>query len=166
MKNYSKNYHKGAGFTLIEVLITLVVLSIGLLGVAALQAKSQQFSRNAYMHTQATVLAHDMLERMRANPAGLNAGFYDLPTVTEQGDCFSLKGCSLQEMAQNDMYEWTNHVASRLSVGKSVVCIDSSYDDGTPDSPACDGLGSTYVIKVWWNNINATNQRVVTIASF
>lgn len=166
MKIVKNNFDKCTGFTLIEVLVTLVVLSIGLLGVAALQAKSQQFSRNAYMHTQATVLAHDMLERMRANPAGLNAGFYDLPAAAEEGNCFSLTGCSLQEMAQNDMYEWSSAVANGLSAGTSVVCIDSSYDDGTSTAPACDGSGSTYVVKVWWNNINAESQRVVTIATF
>ena len=166
MKNYKSNYKRSCGFTLIEVLVALVVLSIGLLGIAGLQAKSQQFSVNAYMHTQATVLAHDMLERMRANRAGLDSGFYDLPKATEEENCFTLIGRSLQEMTQNDMYEWANDVSRRLPVGKSVVCIDSTYDDGTPVSPACDGVGNTYVVKVWWNNKTTTAQRVVTIASF
>lgn len=155
-----------AGFTLIEVLIALVVLSIGLLGVATLQAKSQQFSRNAYLNTQATVIAHDMLERMRANPAGLKSSFYNNPATTEHSDCFTTTGCSSQQMAENDMFEWSDHISKKLPNGKAVICIDSTQDDGGEDAPACDGVGSIYAVKVWWDNMKGTSQRVVTTVAF
>ena len=157
---------KTAGFTLIEVLIALVVLSIGLLGVAGLQAKSQQFSRNAYLNTQATVIAHDMLERMRANPAGLKAGFYNKPDTTKHTGCYTVTGCSPQQMAENDRFEWSADVANKLPNGKAEICIDSTPDDGTEDDPACDGLGTIYVVKVWWGKMDGSSQRVVTSASF
>ena len=166
MKNDNNKYYKNNGFTLIEVLVALVVLSVGLLGIAALQTKTQQFSRNAYLNTQATVIAHDMLETMRSNRAGLKAGFYNKPSATEHKQCFTLAGCSSEEMAQHDMFEWIKNVAKTLPAGNAVICVDSTHDDGTSVAPACDGIGKTYAVKVWWNNMNANTQRTVTIATF
>ena len=54
-----------SGFTMIEMLVALVILSVGLLGVAALQTRGQQFNYEAYIHTQATFLAYDLTDRMR-----------------------------------------------------------------------------------------------------
>ncbi len=157
------------GFTLIEVLVALVVLSIGILGVAGLQVKSQQYSRSAYLNTQATILAHDMIERMRANPQGLmGAGnaFYDKPAAKRHDSCYQLTGCSVQQMAENDSYEWRQDVSEKLPNGKAVVCIDSTPEDGAPKKPACDGSGRQYAVKVWWQNINGEEQRVITTVSF
>ncbi|HLE93281.1 MAG TPA: type IV pilus modification protein PilV, partial [Sulfuricaulis sp.] len=55
------------GFSLIEVLVALLVLSIGLLGLAALQTTSLQYNTGSYFRTQATFLAYDIIDRMRAN---------------------------------------------------------------------------------------------------
>ncbi|MCP5158556.1 MAG: type IV pilus modification protein PilV [Gammaproteobacteria bacterium] len=62
---------KQNGFTLIEILVTVVVLAIGLLGLAGLQAISLRYNSTAYQRSQATILAYDIVERMRASkPAG------------------------------------------------------------------------------------------------
>lgn len=61
------------GFSLIEVLIALLVLAIGLLGLAALQAQGLRFNHDAYVRTQATHLAYDIVDRMRVNRANLAA---------------------------------------------------------------------------------------------
>src|SRR5690606_37316619 len=58
---------RGGGFTLIEVLIALVVMSVGLLGLASLQTNTLAFNRDAYLRSQATALAYDIIDRMRAN---------------------------------------------------------------------------------------------------
>lgn len=55
------------GFSIMEVLIALIVLAIGLLGLAALQAQGLRFNQDAYIRSQATSLAYDILDRMRAN---------------------------------------------------------------------------------------------------
>jgi type IV pilus assembly protein PilV len=69
----------GHGFTLIEVLVALFVLSIGMLGVAALQMTSLQVNTGSYLRTQATFLAYDIIDRMRANSgAVIDAGRYDV----------------------------------------------------------------------------------------
>ena len=61
------------GFSLIEVLVALLVLSIGLLGLAALQAQGMRFNHDAYVRTQATHIAYDIVDRMRANTANVAA---------------------------------------------------------------------------------------------
>jgi type IV pilus assembly protein PilV len=65
------------GFTLIEVLVTLVLISVGLLGVAALQLTTLRGNQDSYVRSQASVLAGDILDRMRANPTAFRAGEYD-----------------------------------------------------------------------------------------
>lgn len=57
---------KQTGFTLIEILVTVIVLSIGLLGLAGLQATSFKFNSTAYQRSQATSLAYDIADRIRA----------------------------------------------------------------------------------------------------
>lgn len=63
------NRERNGGFTLLEVLIALIVLSIGLLGLAALQGVGLRSSQEAYLTSQAGLLAYDLADRIRANPA-------------------------------------------------------------------------------------------------
>jgi type IV pilus assembly protein PilV len=65
-----------SGFTLIEVLVTLVLVSVGLLGIAALQLTTLQGNQESYVRSQASVLAGDMLDRIRANPVAFRNGDY------------------------------------------------------------------------------------------
>jgi len=60
------------GFTLVEVLVTVIIMSIGLLGVAGLQLASMRSNHSAYLRTQATLAAYDLVDRMRADPASFN----------------------------------------------------------------------------------------------
>lgn len=65
--------HRENGFSLIEVLVAMLVLAIGLLGLAALQAQGLRFNHDAYTRTQATNLAYDIVDRMRTNRTNLAA---------------------------------------------------------------------------------------------
>ena len=65
-----------AGFSLIEVLVALVVLSVGLLGLAALQQNAVRFNHDAYLRSQATVLAYDIADRIRGNRQAATDGPY------------------------------------------------------------------------------------------
>jgi len=66
------------GFSLVEVLVAVVLLSIGLLGLAKLQFWGVRHTGSAYFRTQATQIANEMVERMRANPVGVVTGGYAL----------------------------------------------------------------------------------------
>jgi type IV pilus assembly protein PilV len=131
--------------TLLEVLVALVVLSIGLIGLAGLQSSSLRLNNSAYMRSQATALAYDMADRVRSN---IDAGAaYSNPTATENSNCKQATGCSASEMAQHDMFSWLEQIADVLPSGVGTICIDSNQD---PD--ACNGTGDAYVIRVTWDD--------------
>lgn len=156
------------GFTLIELLIAVLVLSIGLLGLAALQAQSLRSNQSSYHRTQATILAYDMIDRTRANRVGFDAGAYHLPTATESTSCLTTTGCSPANMAEHDMYEWNRLINDHLPGGQGVVCRDSSPDDGTDaGTPNCNvSANANHVVKLWWDDngdgaINLPEERVI-----
>lgn len=145
---------RSAGTTLVEVLVSLVVLSIGLLGMAGVQTVSLRNNQAAYYRTQATTLTLDMMERMRANITAVENGAYDdgTPATADIAGCFTVAGCSPAQLASQDLRDWTAAVNAALPVPSSIVCIDSTGNDGTPGAEACDGLGRVYAIKIWWDD--------------
>lgn len=75
------------GVGLIEVLIAVLVLSIGFLGLAALQAKALQNNNSAMTRSMATIASYSILDAMRADPTGVTAGSYDGQTRTVGSNC-------------------------------------------------------------------------------
>ena len=71
-----------SGFTIVEVLVSLVILSIGLLGIAKLVLYSAHSNDSAYLRSQATQLAYEILDNMRANPTAAAAGNYNTALTT------------------------------------------------------------------------------------
>jgi type IV pilus assembly protein PilV len=122
------------GFTLLEVLIALLVLSIGLLGLAALQTTGLRSNTMANMRTLATDAAYDITDRMRANPKGVAANEYVIGLSQAPGDT-SATGTAL-----TDLTEWRDSV-EKLPGGKS--------DITQCDTPTCDVL--THIITVYWD---------------
>lgn len=70
--NTRKNIRKNSGFTMIEILITIIVVSIGLLGLAGLQISGLRANMSSEVRSKASVLANDIAERMHANPLGVD----------------------------------------------------------------------------------------------
>ena len=118
--------HHNAGFTMLEVLITMVILSIGLLGLAGMQANGLKSNHLAYMRSQATLLAYDMSDRMRANMAGVTAGNYnsiDTSTITgTQPDC-EAGACVPANMALYDANTWKTNLAANLPSGQGKTAV-------------------------------------------
>lgn len=112
----SKLYMRG--FTLIEVLISVFVLAIGLLGLAGLQAKSLQFNYSSYQRSQATVLAYDIIDRMRANLAEAKNGTYDIdkddapPSSTNCLTTSTTTCAAPATMASFDLSQWKCAIGS------------------------------------------------------
>ena len=149
-----------SGFTLIELLVTTIVLSIGLLGLAQLEIFSMRHGHEAYLRSQATHLAQDIADRMRANTQSLANGEYER-IFREQDhkritDCLDPdKGCPPDEMARNDVFDWRINLLTTLPAGQGIVCLDSTPRDGTRATVhGCDGQGSLYAIKIWWDDRN------------
>ena len=129
------------GFTLLEVLIALLVLSIGLLGLAALQTTGLRSNQMASMRTLATQFTYDITDRMRTNPVGVAAGDYVITRAqTPTSPAVSI--------ADTDLGEWRANLA-RLPNGQS----DITQCD-TTTVPVCAQL--THIVTVYWNESRDT----------
>lgn len=104
------------GFSLIEVMLALLVTSIGLLGLAALQTVSLKQNHDAYLRSQAVFLAHDMVERMRANRQQALSGAYDV--------AFGATGGS--GLAADDLSQWQSAIGALLPAGQGAVDVDGA----------------------------------------
>lgn len=115
------------GFSLVEALVALIVLSIGMLGIAGLHVESLRASRTALKRTEAVALASDMADRIRANRLGRNAYNKELTqTITAEVACTDTANCSPPEMAAHDLAEWQAAVAAALPNGACAVEVDPS----------------------------------------
>lgn len=111
--------NRQTGFTLIEILVAMLILTVGILGVAAMQLVSFQTNQSAYSRSQATYLAQDMFDRIRANPAGYGTTtIYDDIDTCEAASipvspaCInSTAGCTPQATAEQDVREWASSFA-------------------------------------------------------
>lgn len=123
-----RNQH---GFTLLEILVAIVVLSIGLLGLAGLQAASLNNNQTAYYRSIASQQAYDMADRMRANlgeldKGGVRDGDYDNLTATMPEDpaCIATgtSGCAdASDVAITDQFQWLTSTAALLPGGAGTV---------------------------------------------
>jgi len=142
------------GFTMIEALVALVILAIGLLGIAALNLDALRSGRTAIYRTQAVNLAADMADRIRANRRARNT--YQLalgdaaPTVDgTNAACETTAGCTAADMAARDLARWAASVAQLLPGGRAgvnVVALGATIDDP-----------STYEVTVAWEEPGAAS---------
>lgn len=116
---------RNAGFTLIEVLVSTIVLAIGLLGLAGLQASNLKNNQSAYYRSQATQLAYDIADRMRANAAASNGYLSSNIAVADadhQADCEVVSAtCTAGKMAENDLYQWNEALTASLPLGAATI---------------------------------------------
>ena len=141
------------GFTLLEVMIAMLISAVALLGLASLQAQSLSFNQTAYLRSQATYFAYDMLEKMRMNKAVANLGSYDLATTDtpNSATCYGTSAnCSQADFANADKYEWYTQISSVLPGGAGAV----SRTAGTP---------TIVTIIVQWNNLNAAGTSKIQV---
>lgn len=130
------------GFTLLEILIALVILSIGLLGVAALQGVGLRSSHGAYLTSQASLLAYDMADRIRANPQPENA--YDFNTTSI--DCSQpLPTSPPSLLITADLAEWACAVQGLLPNGSATIADSRDAVTGV----------FTYVIDIQWEDLQS-----------
>lgn len=146
MQTYKHNFsiHQ-QGFTLLEVLIALLVLSIGLLGLASLQTTGLRSNQMASMRTLVSQFAYDITDRMRVNPAGVDNNEYVIARTTAAA-------ATPTTVAETDISEWRASVA-RLPNGQSEItqCTPST----TPACPVVDGK-TTHVVTIYWNESRDT----------
>jgi type IV pilus assembly protein PilV len=134
------------GLSLIEVLISVVVLSIGVLGVAGLQLKSLQQAQGGLQASQAIALAYAAGDLMRANPDAAHRGRYTLdplspPVGAQAGPDCSSTVCSADQLADYDRGNWYGAVTATLPSGTATIeCADSPCS-----------ARSVHTIRVYWD---------------
>lgn len=128
MRKLARRFLILKGFTLMEMLIALVVLSVGLLGIAALQSRGQQFNYAAYLYTQATFLAYDMMDRIRNNAPQARNGIYKVdlpegacPNSDMKEHCLGSDLCSAADLAKFDLYQWCTSLQRTLPGGEAKI---------------------------------------------
>ena len=150
------------GFSLVEVLVALLVLAIGLLGLAALQAQGLRFNHDAYVRTQATHLAYDIVDRMRINRADPVAYTAD---PAPPFDCNPLESTVAMDLAC-----WRDGLSRALPGGTGVIAANATanfYDvtvrwidrtprnfEGAVHAPASAAECNTIVGRFWDNVAN------------
>lgn len=128
-----------SGITLIEVLVAVVVLSIGLLGVAGLQASGMRVSSSSYYRAQAAQAAYDIADRMLASQGQARAGSY-LRTLGAADPTGTT-------MADQDMLDWLA-VVRRLPSGDGAIAVDNT--------------GLIFTITVQWDDRRAVGRNTAT----
>lgn len=131
MQSISPKNHLQRGVSLIEVLVALMVLAVGLLGMAALLGNAMQFNQGAQARTQAVLLANDMAERVRANRpnrADYNMLPADADVVLALEDTNVVCDITWQPdpdltVAQNDINEWTSGIGCNVPGGVGVIQV-------------------------------------------
>jgi len=118
--------NKQGGFSLIEVLVAVVVLSVGLLGLAGLQTNSLRNNHSAYLRTQGAVLVGDIIERMRANyNAAVTGGRYNLAYAASVTAAGCSTACTDSQVAADDLARWRTYV-EQLPGGESQVNVTAA----------------------------------------
>lgn len=172
------NYRCG-GFSLLEVLISIIILSFGLLGMVGMQAAAMQANKEARMQSTAVRMARELGEMMRGNKnVGVQTTTADNPylitfktadTVTAAAtNCFTANCSSgtATALATFEVQDWLTRINTELPGARVKVCFDSTpYDSSGTPKWVCDDTGGVAVIKIGWTR-SSTNRAATGAAAF
>ena len=153
-----------SGFSLIEVLVAIVVLSLGMLGAVGMQTTAMQSNKETRSQAVATTFARELAEKMRGNHAvaiqttAVNNPYLFDTTLTSPSsvatfsvNCFTT-GCSTgADVAAWDVADWQGRVRAALPTPRVKVCFDASpFDSAGKPRWACTDSGDIAVLKMSW----------------
>jgi len=139
------------GFTLIEVLTAILILTLGAGGIVTMQVHAQRMTQESGFQTSATQLAAELAERMREQPA--DAYLFSFQAVSEgsstpAADCHR-NACDPASMASFVLSDWQQQLQQQLPQARATVCRDNPADTQRWE---CDQQGSSaVVIKIGWS---------------
>ena len=148
ISNLIRGPRRSKGFTLVEVLIALIVMSVGMLGIAGLYVTSMQAGRTSVLQHHAVTLAGDIADRIRANPrAGAAYGLAGANNNCVNGGV----NCTPGEMAANDIFLWDQQAAATLPNGAVNIVFNNGVNP------------PTYQITVSWTEPGEVRSYAITI---
>jgi type IV pilus assembly protein PilV len=156
---------RSRGFTLIEVLIAVVILSIGVLGALGMQVNAIRMNKEVRFQSVALTMAKELAEKMRGNhiiaiKTAAADNPYLLATTLNAGtsitaapvNCYTSQCTDGLDIAKFDIAEWQTRIKEALPSPRVVVCMDSDpFDSAGKPKWACDNNGTVAVLKVAWN---------------
>ncbi|MFZ6747238.1 type IV pilus modification protein PilV [Undibacterium sp. JH2W] len=150
------NFNKQKGVSMVEIVVTMVVVSIGLLGVASLQANTLRYLKSSNYRSEASQAVYEIADRMRANPQAFKdkdsqtvLTYYNYQTaysttiasVPVVPTCAVITACTAQEVANKDIAEWLKNLGIRMNGGAGNIFKNTAGD---------------YDIYVMWKEVNFT----------
>lgn len=151
---------KRNGFSLIEVMVSLVILVIGLIGIFNLHIISKQGSFESFQQTQASYYANDIINRMKLNPSqltsygtssGVGSKYSGIPSIPSPA-CKGTAICSPAQMAAWDLYEW------RASFIGEAEIVNTQNVGGLDVPTACILIiGNNVTVVMSWKGIRSTS---------
>jgi len=165
MGEFTRRRHAGSGFTMIEVLVSIVIIAVGLLGLAGIQARAQQAELESYQRAQALILLQDMVDRINANRK--TAGCYAFTPLPDNGSAFAGTGAAAptcagafgttqtRAQADADLLAWHN-----LLVG-AAESLGANQVGAMIGARGCVSLDTTvnpniYRVSVAWQGMTPT----------
>ncbi len=156
------------GFSMLEVLIAFLILSVGLLGAVGMQATALKSNREAKNHAVATSLARELADKMRGNhTVAIKTAVADNPYLMDvtltgttsfaapaTGNCFTSSCGTATAVASWDVADWQARTQNALPDPRLVVCFDSTPFSGSGAQWACSNSGDAAVLKMAWTNTN------------
>ncbi len=159
--NNRMKYKKNQGVSMIEVLIAMVILSIGLLGVAGLQVVAIQNNHSANLRTQASLLFAEYSNILRSNMVAVDANSFGTAAADNAefdtaspgnniASCYTSSGCNAMQLAQAERFRWAGEVVSQLPSGNATS----------------NRIGDIYTVTITWLDDVANSSNTSITMSF
>lgn len=160
------------GFTLVEVLVAIVILSVGVLGAVGMQVAAMQSNKEVRTQSIAGGLARELAEKMRGNHVvAIKTAAADNPylldtTITgtttfsaPSPNCYQASCPTGLNIAAWDIYEWQTRVKDSLPKARILICMDSDpFDAAGKPKWACSNTGDVAILKMAWNRTNTLGE--------
>lgn len=151
MSRIRSPFDRQSGIGLIEVLVAMVVLSIGFLAAATMQVQGMRANQNAGQRAQALLLLGDMMDRMRGNPEGVLAGAYDgRSTGTAALPACVTASCTPAQLADVDLYEWSANFENLRGETNFIPLLPVDLGGNPAQGTITAGAAGVYTLSLSW----------------
>ncbi|HID45279.1 MAG TPA: type IV pilus modification protein PilV [Chromatiaceae bacterium] len=146
-----------AGFTMIEVLVTVLILSVGILAAALLQLKGMQYASESSFRTQAAYIAQEVVDRIRSDTANPRSIYEDIECWTNSGsgavECLkagTVISTSTTDINELDILDWGDRITRSHPLGRVRVC-HGAVTTNTTGAFDCDDSGDVWTVTIMWD---------------